>query len=1332
VDTAGCSNTITKPVIVIPQPNAIFSHSQPACKQSPVEFTNLSDAPYGYIVKSVWNFGDGNIQTLTSLASIFHTYANYGIFNVVLTVTTNDSCTRTTTQQVEIHPNPLANFSFLTTCKDSPVQFHDLSQPGSGSLAGWTWNFGDPPSGANNTSLIPEPTHIFTSAGTYAVSLIVSNSGGCQDTVSKNVLVHALPAVDFTSSPGCVNDSTHFVSTGFVNAVAVTTRTWNFGDGFTATDVIDPYHIYTTSGSFTVTLTVTDTAGCTNIRTNTVSIVPPPTPFFEVSAQKCANNLVYFTNLSTTSGGTFTSYKWDFGDGSDTLVNAPANGNMTHIYTVAGIFTVKLTVHTSLGCEAEFPRTFTISASPLALFNYDNTCAGAAVTFSDLSQANTGTTLVSWLWNFGDPTSGTNNTSNLQNPLHIYATPGSYVVLLLVENASGCPDTVSKTVVVQPKPPVDFSWANTCLGTTTEFTTDAAVTNVGAVASYDWDFGDGTAHNTTQQNPVHTYAVTGNFNVTLMIVDTAGCVNFKTRVVSITPQPSALFSITNACLGASTFFTDQSFTSSGEPITAWHWDFGVAAATSTLQNPSFVYNTLGVYNVTLIVTSQNGCQDTTMNTLQVFGNPSANFFYTAAPCDNGAVYFQDSSYNQQATIVGWNWEFEPNHYSTLQNPVYVFYAADSCYDIRLVVTDVRGCVDTTYKNVCVPAAFDATFSASATCFRDSTYFTPQLLAPLTDSLVFLNWNFGETSSGIYNTSTKRYPSHYYALPGTYTVKLLTTDIYNCPKEIYKEIVVLPLPVPVFSYTEGVCDSTIYFNEASSGSGSAISQWIWNYGDGVIDTVLAPDSPDLAHLYASPGLYAVGLTVTNLNGCTTQIVDTSILVKPCLNAMFELVDTLICQNNTLSFADSSYSGIPATEWYWDFGDGSDTTYTSYVNPLNHVFTTNGMFTVKMRISTSIAGRTISDSTNLIVFVNPTPLPDFTSGVVCYKQNAVFTNMTSGNGTQIKGYNWNFGEPSSLLNDTSTLKNPVHMYKAPGTYDVKLVTQNTIGCTDSVTKSLIVYGLPDANYSATLSCAGDKTIFTDLSVVAIAPLNAWDWTFSDDTEIVGRTDVQNPDFVFTNAGDYFVNLIVSDTNGCIDMIIDTVTTWGIPTSIFTFADNFNDIQGQLQFTNISIDATKYYWSFGNGDNSYSESPVAYYQNDGTYDITLVTWNAKDCSDTLTMEYKFMVKGLYIPTAFSPNNPKIEVQLLKPVGINIQEYLFEVYDRWGNLLWSTDKLDGYGRPLEGWDGQYNGILMPEGAYIWKASAIFKDGSIWDANNIGNNDYLPKSKSGTATMIR
>jgi PKD repeat protein len=281
-------------------------------------------------------------------------------------------------------------------------------------------------------------------------------------------------------------------------------------------------------------------------------------------------------------------------------------------------------------------------------------------------------------------------------------------------------------------------------------------------------------------------------------------------------------------------------------------------------------------------------------------------------------------------------------------------------------------------------------------------------------------------------------------------------------------------------------------------------------------------------------------------------------------------------------------------------------------------------------------------------------------------------------------------------------------------------------------LIIHGLPEANYTYSASCAGNKTSFTDLSIAAVAPLVNWEWTFYNAKGVAGKTNIQNPDFIYTAPGDYVVNLKVTDIYGCMDTINQNVTTWSVPKSVFSYTENVKELQGQLQFNNLSEDATRYHWDFGNGTDSYAKDPVSFYENDGTYDITLITWNDKNCTDTISKQYKFMVKGLYIPNAFSPTNKKTEVQLLKPVGINLDQYRFEVYDRWGSLIWWTDKLDASGRPTEGWDGTFKGSLLPEGAYPWRAFGIFKDGSIWEAVNVGNNDHLPGFKVGTATMIR
>ena len=435
---------------------------------------------------------------------------------------------------------------------------------------------------------------------------------------------------------------------------------------------------------------------------------------------------------------------------------------------------------------------------------------------------------------------------------------------------------------------------------------------------------------------------------------------------------------------------------------------------------------------------------------------------------------------------------------------------------------------------------------------------------------------------------------------------------------------------------------------------------------------------------------------------------------------------------VGFRNTSFSSVTSNIWYWDFGDGTHATYDMFSNQINHIYKTPGAFMVKMILSAYVNGRKVNDTAHLVVNVNPSPFPDFIFNIVCNEKQAIFTNITSGSGIKIDNYKWDFGEIVSAEQNTSGLKNPVHSYYAPGTYEVTLIAQNVIGCKDSIQKLLVINGLPAANFKSELSCAGYKTLFSDLSTNAGAAITSWNWTFKDNMGIVGGKVVQNPEYVFKKSGEYAVSLKITDANGCHDSTSQYISSWDVPVSEFKIIENFDNLQGQIKLNNTSADASRYYWNFGNGDDSYAEKPVVLYPDEGNYKITLIAYSQKGCSDTLIMPYNFMIKSLYVPTAFSPLNPMKEVQLLKPVGINLQQYLFEVYDRWGNLLWQTDKLDSEGRPTEGWDGKYKDKLLQEGAYPWRASGIFKDGTIWQAENIGNNDHLPGSKVGTSTMIR
>ena len=107
----------------------------------------------------------------------------------------------------------------------------------------------------------------------------------------------------------------------------------------------------------------------------------------------------------------------------------------------------------------------------------------------------------------------------------------------------------------------------------------------------------------------------------------------------------------------------------------------------------------------------------------------------------------------------------------------------------------------------------------------------------------------------------------------------------------------------------------------------------------------------------------------------------------------------------------------------------------------------------------------------------------------------------------------------------------------------------------------------------------------------------------------------------------------------------------------------------------------------------------------------------------------KGLFVPNAFSPDAGIGDVRLFKPVGVSIETYKAQVFSQWGELLWESEALDDAGRPTEGWNGLYKGTAMPQGAYVWKVEAVFKDGSIWE----GQKNTLGQTKKlGSVTLLR
>ncbi|MCX6279817.1 MAG: PKD domain-containing protein [Bacteroidetes bacterium] len=1330
-----CSRDTTLNVEVLPLPVAAFITNSPVCSGAAVIYTNSSTTLHGQIVKWVWNFGDGSPDTTILFPgnpNVTHTFAGTASQHTVrLTVKTSDSCVSFIEHLINSVPAPAANFAYTPNlCPEQNVFFTDLSQPnGGGPVTAWLWNFGNPTSGFFNTSVLQNPSHTFTGAASYNVSLIVRNGNNCANTISKPVTIQPEPTAAFSFDMVCKGNMTHFTDNSIANAPSIIGWDWDFGDGLPHGTVNNPVHLYSNAGSYTVTLTVTNSNQCTKSVSHTVIVYPNPVPLFTYSNVTCAGSPVSFFDESTASHGYILQWLWNFGDGHDTTINFPGVQEVLHTYSSGGTYNVILTVKTSDSCTSSLTNAINVISHPFANFSNPATnCEQSPVQFSDLSQPNGGGAIMTWNWNFDDPGSGVNNFSPNQNPLHIFSTNGSYDVQLIVENVNQCSNTIVKTVIISDNPVAKFTVDTVCKGLSTHFT-DASLPMGGTINSWSWNFGDGSPLSTIQ-SPTHLYVNSGSYNVTLSVATITGCLHDTAKQAVVKTPPDANFSIAGHCKGSLTHFTDLS-TTPGGAITQREWHFG-DGDTSTLPNPTHLYANPGAYTVKLIVWNTSACADSITIPLVIFDKPVAAFTSFSKFCPAGEVTFTDHTIAAGAPITSWLWTFGAGSFNTAQNPVVTFPATGVNQAVQLIVHDDNECYDTIDSTIFIKPAFAFTFDATSACFGLPTQFTPVNLAP-GDSLSSLHWTFGESSSGSGNFSTAYTPAHTYSAAQTFIVKLKAYNSDNCYDSVFREIIVNPLPTVDITYNAGPhCDSVITFHQTTSGNGVALDSLRWQFGDGSDTTFIPPCAANIVHRYSGYGFFEAVVTAFNHNGC--EAVDTARINVACISASFINRDTLVCEKMKVVLYDSSTPVNLIKSWKWSFGDGSpDTTYAKYTNEITHTWNLSGNKIVTLIVEATNNGFTVRDTTRLNLFVKSSPVSAFSVTSICAGDSSRFINLSDSAGASIVASKWKFGDGATSTTDTSTALNPVYKYKNPGKFTVKLLSVNNLGCSDALQKQAIVFRLPDAQFVNGKACERYDIAFGDHSVPGDTSIAGWFWNFSAPGflfDTISGKDVINR---YEQFGAYNVYMKVEDINGCSDTISKIIEVAPSPIAAFTITDNFDGRTGQIRLNNKSSDsAFAFAWTFEPGKNSKEKNPVYQFTEDGKYIIQLVARFKNGCYDTTSLQYEFLYDNLFVPNAFSPTNlDGLGCREFKPKGMNLRDYHVMVFDKWGHLIWESQVLtsDDKGMPKDGWDGTFNGEPMPQDVYMWKINATFTNGKVWEGSESGTGGV---STMGTVTLIR
>lgn len=604
-----------------------------------------------------------------------------------------------------------------------------------------------------------------------------------------------------------------------------------------------------TFGTGVFTFVQTIGGECTSVD-YTITLPEFPAASFTVN-DGCMGTDIIFNEMSTAGGNTIIDWQWDFGDGSTSNIQAA-----THTYAADGTYNIQLVVADSV-CSDTVVVPVVVYPNPVAQFANADGCLGFDIDFLDGSTVNVPDNITTWEWDFGNGT-----TSTLQNPTALYGNTGAFPVQLIVTTNNGCKDTLQQAVSLFDNPTADFLMGSECLYNAVTFTDQSTIAS-GSITGYEWDFGD---NNTSAvQNPSNQYASQNTYNVELVVTSDNGCTD--TVVMPYIPLeiPVASFGSVSDCVYDSLVFTENStLLNPGSFL----WSFGDGSPIISTQNPSHLYSSVGSYDITLIVTSANGCVDDTLINYSAYPAPNMGFSSDVICENEPPTTFSNATNISSGSVATWSWDFGDGGLSTTQSPTYV-YSGSGTYPVTLIAVSDQGCSDTLVQDAVVLAKPTAIFSADLLegCSPLCVNFSDLSISNAT-SIASWKWNFGTGPSSNVQEPSVCFNNSSNTDVAYYDIQLVTTNDLGCTDTLIMTDYIASWPIPLAGFVPTPDAMDMHHTEEIIFSNTTVggATYEWGFDNGGTSSAFEPTT-----FYTDTGTYVVTMITTSVNGCedTTQ-------------------------------------------------------------------------------------------------------------------------------------------------------------------------------------------------------------------------------------------------------------------------------------------------------------------------------------------------------------------------------------------------------------------------------------------------------------------------------